>query len=141
MQCSGPNVTVVQCSSQMSVLSTGVCILETLSFELRRTPIFTKSRRETHLTLWCGLDWVQHTFGPFFFYGSVTGQAGHATAQAVSCWLPTAATRVRSRVWSSGICGGQSGAGAGFLRVLRFPLPIFILPKILQLHNHPGQAQ
>jgi hypothetical protein len=22
--------------------------------------------------------------------------------------------RVRSRVWSSGICGGQSGAGAGF---------------------------
>jgi hypothetical protein len=37
--------------------------------------------------------------------------------------LATAAARVRSRVWSSGICGGQSGAGAGFLRVLRFPLP------------------
>jgi hypothetical protein len=41
---------------------------------------------------------------------------------------PTAVTRVRSRVWSSGICGGQSGAGAGFLRVLQFPLPIFIPP-------------
>jgi hypothetical protein len=27
-----------------------------------------------------------------------------------------------------GFCGGQSGAGAGFLRVLRFPLPIFIPP-------------
>jgi hypothetical protein len=27
-----------------------------------------------------------------------------------------------------GICGGPSGAGAGFLRVLRFPLPIFIPP-------------
>jgi hypothetical protein len=27
-----------------------------------------------------------------------------------------------------GICGGQSGAGVGFLRVLRFPLPIFIPP-------------
>jgi hypothetical protein len=27
-----------------------------------------------------------------------------------------------------GICGGQSGAGAGFLLVLRFPLPIFIPP-------------
>jgi hypothetical protein len=51
-----------------------------------------------------------------------------AIAQAVSRWLPTAAARVRSRVWSSGICGGQSGAGAGFLRVLRFPLPIFIPP-------------
>jgi hypothetical protein len=44
---------------------------------------------------------------------------GRAIAQAVSHWLPTAAARVRSRVWSSGICGGQSGAGAGFLRVLR----------------------
>jgi hypothetical protein len=29
---------------------------------------------------------------------------------------------------TGGICGGQSGAGAGFLRVLRFPLPIFIPP-------------
>jgi hypothetical protein len=59
--------------------------------------------------------------------------SGRAIAQAVSRWLPTAAARVRSRVWSSGIWGGQSGAGAGFLRVLRFPLPIFIPPL---LHNH-----
>jgi hypothetical protein len=54
---------------------------------------------------------------------------GRAIAQAVSRWLPTAAARVQTRVWSSGICGGQSGAGAGFLRVLRFPLPIFITPN------------
>jgi hypothetical protein len=54
---------------------------------------------------------------------------GRATAQAVSRWLPTAAARVRARVWSGGICGGQSGAGAGFLRVLRFPMPIFIPPN------------
>jgi hypothetical protein len=57
---------------------------------------------------------------------------GRAVAQAVSRWLPTAAARVRSRVWSSGICGRQSGAGAGFLRVLRFPLPIFIPPTVPQ---------
>jgi hypothetical protein len=57
------------------------------------------------------------------FYTLVNGRA---IAQAVSHWLPTAAARVRSRVWSSGICGGQIGAGAGSLRVLRFPLPIFI---------------
>jgi hypothetical protein len=55
-------------------------------------------------------------------------ELGCAIAQAVSRWLPTAATRVRSWVWSSGICGGQSGPGAGFLRVLRFPLPNFIPP-------------
>jgi hypothetical protein len=53
---------------------------------------------------------------------------GRAIAQAVSPWLPTVVARVRSRVSSSGICGGQSGAGAGFLRVLRFPLPIFTPP-------------
>jgi hypothetical protein len=54
---------------------------------------------------------------------------GCAIAQAVRRWLPTAAARVRARVWSSGICGGQSGAGAGFLRVLRFALQIFIPPN------------
>jgi hypothetical protein len=51
---------------------------------------------------------------------------GRAIAQAVSRWLPTVATRVRARVWSSGICGGQICAGASFLLVLRFPLPILI---------------
>jgi hypothetical protein len=53
---------------------------------------------------------------------------GRAIAQAASRWLPTAAARVRSRVWSGEICGGKSGVGAGFLRVLRIPLPIFIPP-------------
>jgi hypothetical protein len=36
--------------------------------------------------------------------------------------------KVRARVRSCGICGGQSGTGVGFLQVLRFPLPVFIPP-------------
>jgi hypothetical protein len=48
---------------------------------------------------------------------------GRAVAQAVSRWLPTAAARVRVRT-ACGVYGGQSGTGAGFLRVLRFPLSI-----------------
>jgi hypothetical protein len=77
--------------------------------------------------------------------GQVTYHGGRAIAQAVSRWLPTAAARVRARVWSCGICGGQSGAGAV---VLRFPLPIFIPPIapqspssiIWRLYNRPEVA-
>jgi hypothetical protein len=64
---------------------------------------------------------------------------GRAIAQAVSCWLPTAAARVRARGLASGICGGQSGAGAGFLRVLQFPLPIFIPPNAPSSQS-PGEG-
>jgi hypothetical protein len=57
---------------------------------------------------------------------------GRAIAQAVSHLLPTAAARVQTRVWSSGICGGQSGTKAGLLRVLLFPQPILIPPTAPQ---------
>jgi hypothetical protein len=51
-----------------------------------------------------------------------------AIAQAVSRWLPTSAAQVRAQVRTCGICGGPSGTVPGFLRVLRFPLPILIPP-------------
>jgi hypothetical protein len=53
---------------------------------------------------------------------------GLTIAQAVSRRIPIAAARVRAQVRSCGICGGQSGTGAGFLRVLRVPLLIRIPP-------------
>jgi hypothetical protein len=79
---------------------------------------------------------------------SINDKVGRAIAQAVSRWLPTAAARVRARVWSCEICSRQSGTGAGFLRVLRFPLPIFIPPIAPQspssitrgLYNRPEVA-
>jgi hypothetical protein len=72
-------------------------------------------------------------------HAQATYATGKAIAEAVSRWLPTAAARVQSRVWSSGICGEKIGAGAGFLRVLRFPLPF--IPQILHPHSQPGQVQ
>jgi hypothetical protein len=53
---------------------------------------------------------------------------GRAIAQVVSRRLPTSAAPVKS----CGICGGQSGAGADFLQVRRFPLPSFIPPTAPQ---------
>jgi hypothetical protein len=41
------------------------------------------------------------------------GIKGRAVAQAVSRWFPTAAVRVRVRA-ACGVCGRQSGIGAGF---------------------------
>jgi hypothetical protein len=74
--------------------------------------------------IWWNKDWQGKTK-----YSEKTWRLSYgAAAQAVSRWLPTAATQVQARVCSCGICGGQSGAGAGFLRVLIFPLPIFIPP-------------
>jgi hypothetical protein len=53
----------------------------------------------------------------------VIWRIGRAVSQAVRRWLPIAAAGVC--VWAAcGICGGQSGTKADFLRVLRFPLPI-----------------
>jgi hypothetical protein len=57
-------------------------------------------------------------------------------AQAVSRRLPTAAASVRSHIRSFGICGWQSDNGIGFLRVLRFPLPILTPPTAP--HSSPG---
>jgi hypothetical protein len=50
-------------------------------------------------------------------------RVGRAISQAVSRRLLTVAVPIRSYVTSCGICGGQSGTGAGFLLVLQFLLP------------------
>jgi hypothetical protein len=67
---------------------------------------------------------------------------GRAIAQAVSRRLPTAAVRGSKPdlgMWD--LVMDKSGAGACFLRGLRFPLPIYI-PSALHnhLHYHPRLA-
>jgi hypothetical protein len=61
-----------------------------------------------------------------YFTNDQANQQGRAIAQAVSRQLPNAADRFRAQARLSGVCGGKSGTGRSFLRVLLFPLPILI---------------
>jgi hypothetical protein len=63
---------------------------------------------------------------PFWYMSYRT--LGRVIAQAVSVPLLIAAARLHSWVSSCEFRGGQSGIGAGSLRVLVFPLPILIPP-------------
>jgi hypothetical protein len=75
-----------------------------------------------------------------WYFGSqpvtILTELGRAIAEAVSRCLPTAAARVRARIWSCGVCDGQSGTVADFLRILRFRMPIFIRPHSPSSQSH-----
>jgi hypothetical protein len=66
-----------------------------------------------------------------------TAEFRRATAQAVSRRLSIVEARARAQARSCGICLGQSCTGAGFLRVLQFPLPILI-PVTAYTHQSSG---
>jgi hypothetical protein len=104
-----------------------------LSWQVTESSVFYKSSGIYQVVQWISASQVDLC---------CSDSLGHlwldpAIAQAVNRCLPTAAARVRARVSSSGICGGQSGAGAGFLRVFRLPLPVFIPPNSLSSQS-PG---
>jgi hypothetical protein len=60
-----------------------------------------------------------------------------AIAQAVNRRLHTAAARIRVQFNSCGICGGQSGTGTGFLRVLQFTCQ-FLFHLLFHTHLSSG---
>jgi hypothetical protein len=69
-----------------------------------------------------------------FMWAVVTVIFGRATAQAVSCWLPTAAALVQTRVWSCGILWWTEVAlGQVFSENFGFPCQSTFH---LLLHNH-----
>jgi hypothetical protein len=46
---------------------------------------------------------------------------GRAVAEAVSCWLPTAAARVRARFWQVGFVVDKVASGQVFSEYFGFP--------------------
>jgi hypothetical protein len=86
---------------------------------------FSKSR-DTH----CRSQWPR----------GLRHEESRAIAQAVSRWLPTAAARVQTRVWSSGIVVDKVALGQVFSEYFSFPCQSSC-HQILHHHNHPGQVQ
>jgi hypothetical protein len=89
---------------------------------VRHASLAAEVKVSTWNTVLSNAEGYRHLFGSL-----VLGYfEGRAIAQAVSRRFPTAEARVRTQVRACGIYGGQSGAWADFLRVLRFPLPVLI---------------
>jgi hypothetical protein len=58
------------------------------------------------------------------YFTSTTNFVGRATAEAVSRWLPTAAARVRARVWQVGFVVDKVASGQVFYEYFGFPAKI-----------------
>jgi hypothetical protein len=91
---------------------------------------------------------LPHLLGVLWNVTAANTSEGRAIIQADSRRLLTAAARIRDQVKSCGVCGGASGTGAGFLRILLFPLPILIpltAPHSSSLirgwHNRPNSGR
>jgi hypothetical protein len=65
---------------------------------------------------------------------------GRAIAEAVSRWLPTAAVRVRARVWQVGFVVDKVALEQVFSEYFGFPCQSSF-DQILHHRNHPGQLQ
>jgi hypothetical protein len=83
-------------------------------------------QESTFTIFWESVNLYIHLWLPSTSYGkdAQNGTYSRTMEENHFCWHSSN----QARVWSCGICGGQSGAGVSFLRVLRLPLLIFIPP-------------
>jgi hypothetical protein len=64
---------------------------------------------------------------------------GRAIAEAFSCWLSTAAARVRARVWQVGFVVNQVASWQVFSEYVSFPCQNRSFYQLLHHQNHPEQ--
>jgi hypothetical protein len=66
---------------------------------------------------------------------------GRSIAQVVSRWLPTAAARIRARVWQVGFVVDKVTLRQVFSEYFGFPCQSLFNQILHHHHNHPGQVQ
>jgi hypothetical protein len=70
----------------------------------------------------------------------LTTWPGRAISEAVTSWFPTAAVRVRARVWQVGLVVDKVASGQVFSEYFGFHCQNHSFHQILRhYHNHPGQ--
>jgi hypothetical protein len=74
-----------------------------------------------------------------YYFGKT--KLGRPIAEAVSRWLPTAAARVRDRVWQVGFVMDKVAFGQVFCEYFGFLCQDRSVHQLLHPHNHPGQVQ
>jgi hypothetical protein len=67
--------------------------------------------------------------------------SGRCISEAVSRWLPTAAARVRARVWQVEFVVDKVASGQVFSECFGFPCQNRSFLQLLRPHNHPGQTR
>jgi hypothetical protein len=72
-------------------------------------------------------------------YDGVTLIDGRAIAEAVGRWLPSAAARVRARVWQVGFVVDKVASEQVFSEYFDFHCQNRSFHQLLHHHNHPGQ--
>jgi hypothetical protein len=73
---------------------------------------------------------------PYFI--TLIFQLGRAITETVSRWLPTAAARVRARVWQVGFVVDKVASAQVFSEYFGFPCQNRSFHQLLQHHNHRG---
>jgi hypothetical protein len=102
--------------------------------------IMSNTQEKAQTILWCAkFEFIirfQRAFISEYFVRSP-----HNIAEAVSRWLPTAASRVRAWVWQVGFVVDKVTSGQVFSEYFCFPYQYHSFHQILRHHNHPGQTR
>jgi hypothetical protein len=116
-----------------SIVTAYICGLLCLPFETEDGGKFSVTSVNFYLT-------IRLHIPPFIFTAVRTSNPRPCHSQAVSCWLPTAAARVRVRIGHVEFVVGKVALGQVFSEYFGFPCQSSF-HQFLHHHNHPELAQ
>jgi hypothetical protein len=105
-------------------------VSETLCFLLSRVPNYAKNSKNSVILSFKHLNLTVQICGS---QNGLKDGKGRAIAEAVTRWLPTAAARVRARVWQVGFVVDEVTSGQVFSEYFGFPCQKPFIPTNLSI--------